>query len=268
MTDSRLRLTYVGGPTVIVEFGGGRFLVDPTLDPAGTDYPTPAYTLHKSQGPALPPEGVGRLDAVLLSHDHHFDNLDAAGRLALAQAPAVYTTTAGAARLGGNAVGLAPWESVEVPAAGGGSIRVTATPARHGPAESDRGPVIGFLLQPAATGAPTLYLSGDTVWYEGVAEVGRRFRPAVALLNVGAAKVAPAGPWPLTFTAAEAVTLARAWPQAVIVPLHFEGWAHFSEGRPELEGAFAAAGLGARLTWLSPGRPTAIHAGELGHADP
>ncbi len=267
MPDGRLRLTYVGGPTVIVEFDGGRFLVDPTLDPAGTDYPTPAYTLRKSLGPALPPEGIGRLDAVLLSHDHHPDNLDAAGRLALAQAPVVYTTAAGASRLGGNAVGLAPWESVDVPVASGGSIRVTATPARHGPAESDRGPVIGFVLQPAADGAPALYLSGDTVWYEGVEEVGRRFRPAVALLNAGAARVAPAGPWPLTFTAAEAVTLARAWPQAVIIPLHFEGWAHFSEGRPELEQAFASAGLDARLTWLAPGRPIAIHPGERGHAD-
>ena len=56
----------------------------------------------------------------------------------------------------------------------------------------------------------------------------------VAVLNAGAARVAVAGPSPLTFTAADAVTLARAWPKAVIVPLHFEGWTHFSEGAAEL----------------------------------
>jgi L-ascorbate metabolism protein UlaG (beta-lactamase superfamily) len=60
----------------------------------------------------------------------------------------------------------------------------------------------------------------------------------------------------LTFTAAEAVEAARAFPDAVIIPLHYEGWAHFSESRRQVEEAFAAAGLGHRLRWLEPGRAT------------
>jgi len=144
MSDARF--TYIGGPTALIELAGFRFLTDPTLDPAGTDYPTAAYTLHKTQSPAVAAESLGAIDAVLLSHDHHFDNLDHAGRAALASAGAVFTTQLSAHRLGGNAFGLAPWESRALRSAQGRELTVTATPARHGPANGDRGPVVGFVL--------------------------------------------------------------------------------------------------------------------------
>lgn len=250
-----LHFTYIGGPTALIEIEGARFLTDPTFDPAGTDYPTPAYTLHKLQDPALNTGRLGRIDGILLSHDHHFDNLDRSGRILLTQSPIVYTTTVGAERLGSSVVGLTPWQTIQHRAPAG-SIAITATPGRHGPPDGDRGPVIGFVL---GSGASRVYVSGDTVWYEGVQEVIRRFDPAIALLNLGAAKVAVAGPAPLTFTAEEAVRFAQAAPRAVIVPLHFEGWAHFSEGRQEVEGAFSGAGLESRLRWLEPGQRTRIN---------
>ena len=242
-----LHATYIGGPTALLELDGLRLLTDPTFDPGGTDYPTAAYTLHKTQPPALAPAAVGAVDAVLLSHDHHFDNLDTAGRALLGQARAVYTTVAGAARVGPGTTALAPWDEVRLTP----TLPLTATPGRHGPEGGDRGPVIGFLL--TVDDGPTIYVSGDTVWYEGVREVGARARVDVALLNLGAAKVAVAGPAPLTFTAEEAVLLAEAWPHTTIVPLHFEGWAHFTEGADEVRRAFAEAGLTDRLNWLSPG---------------
>lgn len=253
MSSFGLRLTYIGGPTALLEIGGLRLLTDPTFDPSGSEYRTPVYVLRKTQGPALAPEAVGPLDVVLLSHDHHFDNLDHAGRRVLATAARVLTTTPGAGRLGGNAVGLAPWQSHEVPTRDGRMLRITATPARHGPPDGDRGPVVGFLL--GFTGHPegVVYVSGDTVWYDGVAEVGRRFTPHVAVLFTGAARVREVGPAHLTLTAAEAVTAAQAFPEALIVPLHFEGWAHFSQSRAEIEHAFAAAGLTHRLRWPIPG---------------
>lgn len=249
-----LRVTYIGGPTALIELAGLRFLTDPTFDPAGTEYPTPAYTLRKTQSPALASTELERIDAVLLSHDHHFDNLDHAGRFALSHVGATYTTQAGAERLGGGAVGIRPWDSAELTSLGGRRIRITATPGRHGPMNGDRGPVIGFVLAEINSTGPVIYVSGDTVWFDGVQEVGRRFEVGVALLNLGAAKVAAAGPSPLTFTAAEALQLARAWPETLIVPLHFEGWEHFSEGRTEIGDAFANAGLQTRLRWLEPGR--------------
>lgn len=250
-------LTYIGGPTALLELAGLRFLTDPTFDPGGTEYPGAGSVLRKQQGPAITETALGAVDAVLLSHDHHADNLDRAGRGMLGSAGVVLTTVAGAERLGGHAVGLAPWQTHEL-SAGGRTVRLTATPARHGPAGGDRGPVIGFLLADADDPASVVYISGDTVWYEGTEEVARRANPAAAILFMGAARVAAAGPAHLTLTAAEGVHAARAFPRAVIVPLHFEGWAHFSESRSDIERAFEAAGLTARLRWPPPGRPTPL----------
>jgi L-ascorbate metabolism protein UlaG (beta-lactamase superfamily) len=246
-------LTYIGGPTALLELGGHRLLTDPTFDPPGAEYRAGSYVLRKTQGPALGPEGLGRLDAVLLSHDHHFDNLDASGRQLLARAPRVLTTGAAARRLGGNAVGLEPWATFELAGPDGVVLLVTATPARHGPAHMDRGPVIGFVLEGSAQ-AGAVYLSGDTVWYEGMAEVARRFEVRTAVLFMGAARVAAVGPWPLTLTADDAVQAALAFADATIVPLHFEGWEHFSESRTDVDAAFRRAGQGARLRWPERGR--------------
>ena len=256
MAATDATLTHLGGPTLLLEVAGLRLLTDPTFDPAGTEYRTALYTLRKTAGPALAPEALGRIDAVLLSHDHHSDNLDRAGREVLASAGRVLTTTAGAERLGGPAVGLANWQSVELPGAGGRTLRVTGTPARHGPAGGDRGPVTGFVLARGDAPEQAIYVSGDTVWFDGVAEVARRFPVRIAVLFMGAARVTEVGPDNLTFTTEEGVEAARAFADAVIVPVHCDGWAHFSESRADIEAAFAAAGLADRLRWLRPGVAT------------
>ncbi len=102
-----MKLTHIGGPTVLIEVGGWRLLTDPTFDPAGGSY---RFGLgigsRKLAGPSVAPGELGPIDAVLLSHDHHEDNLDPAGRALLPSAGIVVTTASGAERLGGNAHGL------------------------------------------------------------------------------------------------------------------------------------------------------------------
>jgi len=252
-----LTVTYIGGPTALLEFGGVRLLTDPTFDPAGGEYRTGPVTLRKLAGPAVALEALGAFDTVLLSHDHHADNLDHAGRLLLRNARKVLTTPEGAARLGGNALGFDTWQSIDLEAPGGRVLRVVSTPARHGPPLLHRGPVIGFAAFFVDAPERAIYFSGDTVWYDGVAEVARRFPIRAALLNLGAARVAVL-PCPLTMTASDAVHTARAFASAAIVPLHFEGWAHFSEGRAEIAQAFADAGLESRLQWPDAGRAVEI----------
>jgi L-ascorbate metabolism protein UlaG (beta-lactamase superfamily) len=259
-TGSPLRITYIGGPTALIEIAGLRLLTDPTFDTEGAEFRSGANVLQKTQDPAITAADLGHLDAVLLSHDHHFDNLDGAGRRLLATADRVITTRDAVARLGGNSVALAPWQSLDTPTEGGGALRVTGTPARHGPAHMDRGPVIGFVLEPSDESEQTVYISGDTVWYEGVAEVASRFSVTVAVLFMGAARVEAVGPWHLTFTAEEGVQAARALSRAAIVPLHYEGWKHFSESRGEIERIFAAAGMARRLIWLPSGTPIEVPA--------
>lgn len=254
-----LGITYVGGPTCLLEFGGVRLLTDPTFDPGGGEYQSGPVTLRKLTGPALNLQAVGPFDYVLLSHDHHFDNLDHAGRGVLSRAKSVLTTDEGARRLGGNSVGLKNWESIDLAAPEGRILQVVATPARHGPEGLNRGAVNGFTLFFEDAPERAIYVSGDTVWYEGVAEVARRFAVQVAILHLGAARVPQVGLCHLTMTAQEAVEAARAFAKAVIVPVHFEDWAHFSEGRQDIVGAFASAQLEHRVRWPERGRQIQIN---------
>src|SRR3954464_14011883 len=86
-------LTHVGGPTVLIEVAGWRLLTDPTFDPPGQRYKFGlGISSRKLGGPAVPAERLAPIDAVLLSHDHHEDNLDPAGRALLPSAGAVITT--------------------------------------------------------------------------------------------------------------------------------------------------------------------------------
>ncbi|QTL02493.1 MBL fold metallo-hydrolase [Aquabacter sp. L1I39] len=253
-----ITFTLIGGPTVLVELAGLRFLTDPTFD-APQAYPG-AVTLEKRTSPALPIDALGHLDAVLLSHDQHKDNLDLSGRALLDRVPLTLTTQVAESRLGlsaGRAVGLAPWQSHPVTCSDGGRVIVTATPARHGPVgiEPIAGDVVGFALGREREG-DAVYVSGDTVWYEGVAEVARRFDPKVVVLFTGSAKTR--GSFHLTMDTNDAIEAAHAFPRARIIAVHNEGWAHFTETEDDLARAFKALGLGDRLERLAPGVPLTL----------
>jgi L-ascorbate metabolism protein UlaG (beta-lactamase superfamily) len=201
----------------------------------------------------LSPDEVGGVDAVLLSHDHHADNLDGAGRAFLPRAAVVITTAVGALRLGGNAIGLEPWRSTQLRAPDGGSITVTAVPAQHGPDGSDHltGPVIGFALR--GEGLPSLYISGDNASLAVVEAIVERLgRFDVAVLFAGGAWVPPISDY-LTLTAERAAEAARILGVRAAIPNHFDGWGHFTHGFAELEAAFIAAGLADRLVPALPG---------------
>ncbi|MDG3441997.1 MBL fold metallo-hydrolase [Nitrospirillum amazonense] len=254
MTPSGLMLTLIGGPTTLIEVGGFRLLTDPTFDPPGLYRETPVR-FEKTSGPALSPAEIGPLDAVLLSHDQHFDNLDNSGRALLPTVPITYTTPAGAHRLGGNAVGLAPFETRELWSDDGRRLFITATPARHGPVgiEPISGDVAGFLLGVERPG-DALYVTGDTVWYEGTAEVAHRFTPKVVMLFTGAAE--PRGRFHMTMDSNDALEAARAFPDSALVAVHNEGWVHFKESAAQLAATFSTLGVAARLTPLERGIAT------------
>jgi L-ascorbate metabolism protein UlaG (beta-lactamase superfamily) len=226
----------VGGPTAVLEYGGLRWLTDPALSPPG-EY---QGGLVKTTGPALDREAIGPIDVVLLSHDHHSDNLDPAGREFLPGARRVLTTVAGAERLGGNATGLEPWSSVAVD-----GVTVTAVPALHGPpgSEAVTGPVIGFLLD------DKVYVSGDNASLDVVREIAARVGCVdVAVLFAGAVQIPQRfdGAY-LTLSGDRAAMAAEILGARAVIPLHFEGWSHFTQGADALRAAFAGHGLTDRL---------------------
>ena len=236
-----------GGPTALLEYGGLRILTDPTFDAPG-DYPLGDLVLTKTAPASIDPADLGSVDAVLLSHDEHPDNLDNSGRAFLADVPLVLTTGSGAGRLGGNARGLAPWETVELPRPDGGTVTVTATPAQHGPTgcEPVTGEVIGFVL--SAADLPTVYISGDNASLDLVREIGERVGGVdTAVLFVGAVRTPFFDGALLTIDSAQAAEAATILGARRVVPVHCDSWGHFTESRDDVVAAFAAAGLSDRL---------------------
>ncbi len=249
MIADEIKVTRIGGPTALLEVAGLRILTDPTFDPKDTLYDTGIYVLHKLSDPAISLNEIGKIDLVLLSHDHHFDNLDRTGRSLLPSVDKVFTTPIGAERVGGNAIGLQNWETAEIATRDGRVLVITATPCRHGPVGGDRGPVTGFVLNYKDDIRGSVYITGDTVWFEGVEEVAKRFDVRVILLFMGAAIVKEVGSAHLTMTVEESLLALNFFLNAVIIPLHFEGWAHFSESYQEIEDGYSQAGQLNRLRW-------------------
>jgi len=253
-----LAVTYVGGPTALLHYAGLRLLTDPTFDGPG-EYANPgSTTLVKTAGPGLTADALAPIDAILLSHHEHADNLDARGRTLVGTGIPTLTTPYAAERLDLPGVtGLEPWAQATLVGAEG-EVVVTAVPALHGPPGTEPlvGPVTGFVLE--AAGHPRVYVSGDNASLEQVAAVAARFAPLeVAVLFAGAARV-PGIDGALTLTSADAVTAARMLGARAVVGVHTEDWAHFSETRADLEAAFAAAGSAGLLVATPRGERVAL----------
>ena len=140
---------------------------------------------------------------------------------------------------------------------------MTAVPAVHGPEDAERDAdgfvnceVTGFVL--SAPDLPVIYVSGDNASIGTVAEIARR-TPAIdaVVLHARAARVpARFGGRALSLDSIRAAAAAAILGPAAIIPAHYDGWTHFSEGRDDLIRAFDDAGLTARLrltdhgTWI------------------
>ena len=233
---SPITFTYLGGPSGVLEYGGLRFLIDPTFDEPQT-YPEDDgdTSLVKTQGPALAANEIGEIDVVLASHHEHWDNLDLRGSEFAMTAPLVLSTPKAGIDLGSPWVGMADWSQRDV-----GLVTIIAVPALHGPPgiEDVIGPVVGFVLQ--APTLPSVYISGDNASLAKVREIADRYAPVgVAVLFSGAARV-PEIDAVLTLTSKDAVEAARMLRAGKVVGVHTEDWEHFSESRADLEAAFEA----------------------------
>jgi L-ascorbate metabolism protein UlaG (beta-lactamase superfamily) len=255
-----VELTYLGTATLRLDVGGLRLLTDPAFDPPGSRYDfgpwyAPRRWFASEKTYATPGAILADLDAVLLSHDHHADNLDRAGRALLEKATRVITNPAAARRLGGvgaGVTGLAAGATTQL-----GGMTITATPARHGPRGTPKvNQVTGFLLE--APGEPRVWISGDTVLHPALERwLGGLGKPVdVAIIHCGGVAFPDAlglGGALFTFDAAQAIAACRRLDPRLIVPVHRSGWTHFRQPEAELRAAFAAAGLGDRTRFLDLG---------------
>ncbi|MBI5160024.1 MAG: MBL fold metallo-hydrolase [Micrococcales bacterium] len=232
---STTAVTYIGGPTVLLEWAGLRIVTDPTFDPPQSYPERGSTTLVKTAGPGILRTDLGRVDLVLLSHHTHKDNLDWEGLELIAQGPTTISTREAASDLwGGSVQGLDDWESTTV-----GGATVTVVPALHvPPGYGYDPPVVGFVLQ--SPDAPTVYVSGDNSSLGLVEQIADNFPDIqLAILFAGAARV-PEIDADLTLGSAEAAEAARLLGPRAVVGVHTADWAHFSQTREQLEAAFAS----------------------------
>lgn len=257
-------LTHIGGPTVLIEVGGWRLLTDPTFDSAGGHYAFGWGTSSdKLTGPAVAVEDLPPIDAVLLTHDHHGDNLDVAGREVLRSAGTIVTTVSGARRLGELAPrGLAAGHATRLSAPNRPDLDITATPARHGPPGSRpiAGEVVGFAVRRAGEERVLVWITGDTVLHGPVRRAAKEMSVDVLLVHVGGVRFPVTGPIRYTMTGRQAVELVGLVQPRVAVPVHYEGWSHFKDGRARIQDALAEApaATSGLVRWLTPGSPTDV----------
>lgn len=259
-----MKVTYLGTASVLLDYAGQRLLTDPVFDPPGTSYSMgPAYLparwflSTKQYVTPLSIEQLGPIDAILLSHDQHRDNLDRTGRALLysAQVGSVVTNPAAGRRLSGKRAAVTALEAGQSSTLGDSTI--TAVTAQHGPRFIPQtGQVTGFLLE--AAGEPTVWISGDTVLspeLRTAAQLLRKRGVDVAIVNAGGVRFPRApglGRAMFTFDSGQFVEICTIIDPRVIIPVHRSGWTHF-QPESQLHSALDGAQLLERTRWLELG---------------
>jgi len=177
LTGNQMALTWIGHASFLVQFEGLNALIDP-------NFANWLFLLKRLRRPGLKLKDLPPIDLVLLTHAH-FDHFHKP-TLRRIPSPGVAVMPWGcgslARRLGfARIVELKWWESF-----GHGDWRVTLVPAEHWGArtlaDSKRG-WGGFILEYRGR---CLYHAGDSAYFPGFREIGKRFSPEVAMLPIGA----------------------------------------------------------------------------------
>jgi len=184
-------ITFIGHSSFLLQTAGRAVLIDPV-------FATRLVVLRRQRHPGLRVRDLPPIDAVLLTHAH-MDHLNRPSLRAITREMRHRKLPAPVAIVPNDVedlvrdLGFAQvrslrwWESTELASANAAPLRITATPARHWGArmlrDTHRG-FGGYVLQSAES--PTLYHSGDTAYFNGFGEIGRRLHPDIALLPIGA----------------------------------------------------------------------------------
>lgn len=248
MLSDEINIRYIGGSTALFQIGGLRFITDPTFDQKNTEYETEGTKLQKLGNPLIAPQQLDKMDFVLLTNGHHYANLDHTGREYLNYVEYVFTTEDAASGLGSNVVGLKAWQEIELATKDGRTVILIGIPCEQHETEAKKGTTTGFLLYLQDDPNGAVYITGTTLYTDGMNEVAKRFNVRLLIPFLGAAR-AGTGQGFSSMTVKDAISLSAVFDQAIITPLQFEGWAHYTEGAAEIQVAFFNEGLTSRLKW-------------------
>jgi len=212
--------------TLNIEYAGKKFLIDPMLDPKGAQAGYPGTVNSELSNPLVdlpcPVDEVIDVDAVIVTHTHP-DHWDETARKRIPKDTLIFAQH--------------PYDEWQIQLAGFTNTRVLEantdyegialckTPGQHGRGKILEG-LFGQILGEVCgvvfrhPDEKTLYLAGDTVWYEGVAETLRTYNPDIVITNNADARVVPNEP--IIMGTEDLREVYRAAPDATIIASHMD----------------------------------------------
>jgi L-ascorbate metabolism protein UlaG (beta-lactamase superfamily) len=185
VSPSELGVTFIGHSSFLIQIAGRKLLIDPV-------FAERLIALRRLRRPGVKIKDLPAIDMVLLSHAHmdHLNrpslrrivahNLKIYGRAPVAVVP--WGVEDLVSDLGfDRVVTLEWWQTKSI-----GGLDVTMTPCKHWGARLFKDTHRGFGGYVIQGGGHTLYHSGDTAYFDGFAKIGKRLKPEVALLPIGA----------------------------------------------------------------------------------
>lgn len=241
-----MRLRLIRHATLILECGGHSLIVDPMLDDAGArpaiqNSPNPRN--NPLVGLPMPAEElIQGVEAVFVTHTHS-DHWDGTAARNLPKNIPLFGQIEDEEKFWSQ--GFARVQSVTSSVKWNG-IEITRTGGQHGRGEIAKAmaPVSGFVLR--TSGEPTLYIAGDTIWCDEVETAIREHKPAVVVVNAGAAQFLEGDP--ITMTADDVITTCKAAPGAKVVAVHMESINHCLLTRDDLAFQLEAARVSNQVT--------------------
>lgn len=224
---------FVGTATVILRYGGITLLTDPNFLHKG-DHVHLGYgiTSERRTNPAIDIEQLPPIDLVLLSH-YHGDHFDQVAEAKLDKNLPIVTTPHAAEHLrehGFRALHpLETWQSLEV-VKGGTRLRLTSMPGRHGPpvVAAALPPVMGTMvefLSPQGSVEFSLYISGDTLVFDDLRDIPKRFPHIdLALLHLGGTRIVGIL---VTMDGRQGVEMLQLLQPDAAVPIHYDDYPVF-----------------------------------------
>ncbi len=224
-----MQIRLIRNATMRLTYNGRELLLDPFLAPSKTlesfagISPNPIVDL-----PCPAAEVLAGAEAVVLSH-LHIDHFDPLAQESLAKEIPLFCQPGNEERIA--AMGFKDIRPI-IDAVTWHRIHINRCPGRHGSGDlAERmGLVSGFVFR--AAGQPTLYWTGDTVWYSEVKLTIEQFRPDVIITHSSGAKLGDSDP--IVMDAQQTIKVWQAAPQATIVAVHMESLDHGTVSRDYL----------------------------------
>ncbi|MGF1678592.1 MAG: MBL fold metallo-hydrolase [Candidatus Methylacidiphilales bacterium] len=177
LSPGQIGLTWIGHASFLIQTHEHNILVDP-------NWARWLMVIRRIRQAGLEIHELPNIDLVLITHAH-FDHLNRRSlRLVAQRQPILVPEGVGSLvhRLGFESVHEMSWWEVWRR----GDLSITFTPAKHWGARrlvDRRRGYGGFVIEHAGR---TVYICGDSAWFSGFKEIGKRFRPEIAILPIGA----------------------------------------------------------------------------------